>query len=75
MLQVAFGSETWSLGIHYYLDSFEFQAVGPEELYLVLQAAIDETATENVALNVATIFQSWEHQAGISTMFNALSFC
>ena len=65
MIQVALGSTIWDAGVHYYVLSYEFNSVTPEDFYLVLQAAADENSPTGEALNVTEIFQSWEHQAGI----------
>lgn len=67
-MQVAMGSEAWNLGIHYYLLSYEFLSVVPEDFYVTLQAAVDETFPEE-QWNISTIFQSWEHQSGLSIAF------
>lgn len=71
MIQVALGLEAWNLGIHYYLLSYEFTSVAPEDFYITLQAALDEVFPDD-QWDIAAIFQSWEHQSGNTFSLRAL---
>lgn len=61
MMQVAFGVETWTSGIKNYLVSNELKSANSDQLYVGLQTAIDETASQ---INVKEIMQTWETQSG-----------
>jgi aminopeptidase N len=63
MMQVAFGVETWTKGLRNYLLTKQYGAATSDDLYNGLQQSVNEDYPSN-APNVATIFKTWENQAG-----------
>ncbi|CRK87601.1 CLUMA_CG001397, isoform A [Clunio marinus] len=63
MMQVAFGDDTFTKGLRYYLNVNKFKAATSDDLYTGLQRSIDEDYSLN-APNVEAIFRTWETQSG-----------